>query len=49
MYIEILVDNRHFNLPHVHFLPPLRMTPIEFREILGGRKLGYDCGASLFM
>jgi len=34
-----LVENRRFNLPHLSLAPPLWMTPLEFAEIFGIRKL----------
>jgi len=31
-YSQILVENRRFNLPHLHLAPPLGVTPLEFRK-----------------
>jgi len=37
-YSQILVENRRFNLPHLHLAPPLGMTPLEFRQDLCHQK-----------
>jgi len=35
----ILVEHRRFNLPHLSLAPPLGVTPLDFAEIFGIRKL----------
>ena len=37
-YSQILVENRRFNLPHLSLVPPLRVTPLEFRRDLWQQK-----------
>jgi len=38
-YIQILAENRRFNLPHLYLAPPLAVTPLEFRRDLRHQKL----------
>jgi len=35
---EILVENRRFNLPHLHLAPPLGVTTLEFRQDIWRQK-----------
>jgi len=45
-FITLCVESRQFaatapafNLPHLHLAPPLGVTPFDFAEIIGVRKL----------
>ena len=38
IYSQILVENRRFNLPHLHLAPPSGVTPLEFRRDLWHQK-----------
>jgi len=33
-----MVENRRFNLPHLHLAPPFGLTPLEFRQDLWHQK-----------
>ena len=38
--MQILVENRRFNLPHLYLTPPLGVTPLEFCRDLWHQKTG---------
>jgi len=37
-YGEILMENRRFNLPHLHLAPTMGLTPLEFHQDLWFQK-----------
>ena len=49
-YSQILVENRHFNLPHLYLAPPSGVTLLEFRQDLWHqktRRLALSCGIKI--